>query len=198
VATDTAGNIYVGAVTSVNGQESNPRMMVFSPGSSGAAKPLSTLQLAGTPDAIAVDGTGNIYASSRQSNTTYEYPVGATGNAAPTRGLAQSCDQLVIDLNGNLLCASDGGGRVSVFGPTQSGNVAPVRVINPGAAYVLNFDDRPTLVGLTVDAAGNIFIGVAPVGGLPVDTVFKAAGGTTSNDQGSPVASVTAALKGIS
>jgi hypothetical protein len=29
-----------------------------------------------------------------------------------------------------------------------------------------------------------------------VDTVFKAAGGTTSDDQGSPVASVTAALKG--
>ena len=196
VATDTAGNIYVGAVTSVNGQESNPRILVFSPGSSGAATPRSTLQLAGTPDAIAVDATGNIYASSRQSNTTYEYPAGANANAAPTRSLAQSCDQLVIDPNANLLCASDGGGRVSVFGPAQSGNAAPIRAIDPGAAYILDSDDFATLVGLAVDAAGNIFIGVAPVGSLSVDTVFKAAGGTTSHDQGSPVASVTAALKG--
>lgn len=196
VATDTPGNIYVGAVTGVNGQESNPRILVFSPGSSDAATPLRTLQLAGTPDAIAVDAAGNIYASSRQSNTTYEYPLGANGNTTPTRTLARFCDQLVIDLNANLLCASDWGGGVAVFGPTQSGNTAPARTIYPGAAYVLDNDDQPTLVGLTVDAAGDIFIGVAPVGDLRVDTVFKATGGTTSNDQGSPVASVTAALKG--
>ena len=197
VATDATGNIYVGAVTTQmgtpNGQSSDPRILMFPPGSTGAATPKRTIQLpaGSTPGAIAVDGTGNIYVS--DSNMIYEFATGASGTATPTRSLATGCTFLAVDLNANIACAD--GQTVMVFAPTQSGSAAPTRTIEPGQAFVVDPDDiAGSIGGLALDPTGNIFMVVSAGGTLLQQSLFEAAGGTTSSDQGSLVGSVNSVL----
>jgi trimeric autotransporter adhesin len=197
VATDATGNIYVGAVTTQmgtpNAQTSDPRILMFPPGSTGAATPNRTIQLpaGSTPGAIAVDGTGNIYVS--DSNMIYEFATGASGTATPTRSLATGCTFLAVDLNANIACAD--GQTVMVFAPTQSGSATPTRTIEPGQAFVVDPDDiAGSIGGLALDPTGNIFMVVSGGGTLRQQSLFEAAGGTTSSDQGSLVGSVNSVL----
>jgi hypothetical protein len=197
VATDSTGNIYVGAVTTQSGthnaQTSDPRILIFPPASTGAATPNRTIQLpaGSTPGAIAVDGTGNIYVS--DSNTIYEFVAGASGTATPTRSLATGCTFLAVDLNANIMCAN--GQFVNVFSPTQSGNATPARSLEPGSTFILNSDDvAGSIGGLALDPTGNIFMVVSPGGTLLSQSLIEAAAGTTSSDQGSLVTPVNSAF----
>ena len=197
VATDATGNIYVGAVTTqmgtANAQTADPRILMFPPGSTGAATPNGTIQLpAGSmPGAIAVDGTDNIYVS--DSNRIYEFAAGARGTATPTRSLATGCTFLAVDLNANIMCAN--GQFVNVFSSTQSGNAAPVRSLEPGSTFILDSDDvAGSIGGLALDPTGNIFMVVSPGGTLLSQSLIEAAGGTTSSDQGSLVTPVNSAF----
>ena len=197
VASDATGNIYVGAVTTQmgtpNAQTSDPRILMFPPGSTGAATPKRTIQLpaGSTPGAIAVDGIGNIYVS--DSNMIYEFATGASGTAAPTRSLATGCTYLAVDLNANIACAD--GQTVMVFAPTQSGSATPTRTIEPGQAFLADPEDiAGSIGGLALDPTGNIFMVVSAGGTLRQPSLFEAAGGTTSIDQGSLVGSVNSVL----
>jgi hypothetical protein len=197
IATDATGNIYVGAVTTQvgtpNAQTSDPRILMFPPGSAGAATPNRTIQLpaGSTPGAIAVDGTGDIYVS--DSDMIYEFATGASGAATPKRSLATGCTFLAVDLNANIACAD--GPAVKVFAPTQIGNATPTRTIKPGQAFVAYPEAiAGSIGGLALDPTGNIFMVVSAGGTLQQQSLFEAAGGTTSSDQGSCVGSVNRVL----
>jgi hypothetical protein len=212
VANDAAGNLYVTAVTMVNALASNPRVLSFSAGSTGAAAPLSAIQLpAGSaPQSIAVDGNGNLYVSGSASsgNFIYEFTAGSVGNAAPTRTLLLgpgTCAVMAVDVNNNIVCVSLGQMQtVSVYGPTQSGTAEPARSFYPGYPYPQGFlpgdpdvNTFGVVQGLGLDPAGNIYMAVAafnsPLGPEP-EAILKATGGTSATDNGTVVPSLFSAL----
>lgn len=207
VANDAAGNLYVAAVTSVNSVVSNPRVLTFPAGSTGAAAPASSIALpvGSSPQSIAVDGNGDVYVSGTGTSSAFifVFAAGSSGSASPTRTLvpAAACALLAADAQGDIVCAALGLQQsVSIYGPTQTGNAVPARFFNPGYPFPEGFlpqDPDPNtygdIQGLALDPAGDIYMAIA-TDGLGPEAILKATGGTAATDNGTLVAVLNNAL----
>jgi len=164
VALDPAGNIYVANMS--GGGSYTGTIVVFRAGAHGSAKPIAKID---GPDtglytlkAIAVDSTGNIYAT-RQG---YDYggsppginmySAGSTGNIKPTAVISgpntgiENLEGIAVDSKGSIYVTNNGDpGSVLVFPPGSNGDVKPSDVIVGRS--------NTALAALTLDSSGNIY-----------------------------------------
>ncbi len=125
------------------------------------AAPLTGLN---SPDAVAVDGSGNVYVANFQGNTVSVFAPGATSPTATLTGLS-SPNNLIVDGSGNLYVANRGNNTVSKF---TSGATTPSATLTglsgPGA--------------MTFDSNGNLYVANAAAGPIskfaPGDTTPSA------------------------
>jgi hypothetical protein len=161
LALDAAGNLYVGNCASGCGVGSaSSAVLEFAAGSSGNVAPIrdisgSNTQLANA-NAVAVDASGNVYASNYLSNTIDVFAPDANGNASPTRviegsnTLLDSPEGIAVDRDG-LWAGSANDHFLERFSPTANGNVSPVAVISGNRTRLGDVD------GIAVDSAGTVY-----------------------------------------
>jgi acylphosphatase len=156
---------------------------VYASGATGNAKPIQDISGSktglGGPFGVAVDGSGNIYATNIQDGQTTDvitiYAAGATGNVAPIRDIIglpyHYARGLSIDpTNGDLYVAKANSSAIFIYPPDANGNVPPIGKIQGSQTGL----DEP--YGVALDASGNIY--VANAGNTSI-TVYAA--GSTDN-----------------
>ena len=113
----------------------------------GATTPSATLTGLTGPDALAFDGSGNLYVANYGNGTVSKFAPGATTPSATLTGLWNP-DALAFDSSGNLYVAnySSSGGTVSKFAP---GATTPSATLSG-----LHGPDA-----LAVDSSGNLYVG---------------------------------------
>ena len=123
------------------------------------------------PIGIGVDSHGSIYVANRTGSKVTVYPLGATGNVAPTRTLtdtAMKSPQAVMIDNGDAVfvatcpnCGSSAGGATGMFHFPNGANAIDyfIRGANTGMTVPL---------GVGLDAARNVYIGNAFGGSMNV------------------------------
>ncbi len=188
IAVDSKANIYI--TNTGNHNEPSYSVAIYPPGASGSTLPSAIISGSSTglvnPSAIAVDGSGNVYAANNGSSvggvdTVTVYPAGNTGNAAPSTTIAGSNTRLngpssiAVDSSGNIYVANKGGSTVTVYAPGSTGNVAPSKTIG-GYSTGLN-----ALSSIAVDSSGKIY--VTNEGSLDggIDTVTVYPAGSSGN-----------------
>jgi hypothetical protein len=168
VATDGAGQIYVGGGTTLFDTE----ILVYAAGATGSATPLRTIQFAGTessfivPNSMAVDASGAIYVTGEGGNIAVVAP-GANGVTTPARlltsGQLTGPVGIAVDAAGEIfvsdeLPAGPGDnfveGTILVFAAGANGSDDPVRVITGQTPTETTAD---AYYGIAVDAAGDIY-----------------------------------------
>ena len=96
-------------------------------------------------NAIAIDGSDNIYAANASGNSITVYAPNADGDAPPIRKIAGAKTGLntpravVVDASGDIFVANSAGASILVFGPGSNGNVAPIRTISGAQTRLSNF-----------------------------------------------------------
>jgi hypothetical protein len=127
---------------------SGNRLLGFAPGASGNVAPSLDIEgsntLLGTPTGVAVDPSGNVYASN-QNNSVTEYAAGASGNVAPIARIIGTNTQLnlpsdlTVDPNsGDVIVVNNASSTVTEYAPGSTGNVAPTAVIAGSATGLTN------------------------------------------------------------
>ena len=161
---DAAGYLYSASCSGAIGGTA-----VFAPGASGYAQPARFIVENGTsdpsyqPNAVGVDGAGNIYALNCLSVTgnlpsVAVYTPNQNGLVTPAKTLSGTATTLSgclerkpgFDPAGNIVIAN--GSTIDFFAPGPLGNVAPIQTIT-NALLTSN-----GIQGLFVDAAGNVYV----------------------------------------
>lgn len=171
VALDAAGNLYV-----ANNDGNTSTITVYAPGISGNAVPLRTISgpLTGLNSAqgVALDPTGNLYVANGSTHTGGPYSVimyvpGTGGNVAPLRTIGgpltglNGVQKVALDATGNIYVANGRSFVITVYASGAKGNVAPVRTIrgvNTGLSAPPREPDPIGPVGVTLDAAGTLYV----------------------------------------
>lgn len=124
-----------------------------------------------------------IYVTNPGNGSVTVYPLGATGNVAPSRTIAGTATGLSLplgiglDTHGNLYVANRTGSTVTVYADTASGNVAPKRI--------LQATGMGSPEGLIVGAGGDLFVSACPgcgQGAGGVAAVFHFPNNATTSD----------------
>jgi len=161
LALDGGGNLYVGNCASGCGVGSAPSAVLeFAAGASGNVAPIrdvsgSNTQLANA-NAVAVDATGNIYASNYLANSIVVFASDANGNVSPIRviegsnTLLDSPEGIAVDSHG-LWAGSANEHFLERFGPNTNGNVSPIAVISGNRTRLGDVD------GIAVDLRGTVY-----------------------------------------
>lgn len=196
VCLDATGNIYVVDIF-------NYRIQKFPAGSTSATNGItvaggngqgSAANQLNDPQAIYVDGSGNIYVADGNNNRIQKFPAGSTSATLATtvaggNGQGNAADQLYnpsgifIDSTGNMYVADQYNQRIQNFpaGSTSSTNGITVAGGN-GWGNAANQFEAPTSV--YIDPSGNIY--VTDAGNLSRIQKFPA--GSTSATNGITVA----------
>jgi hypothetical protein len=156
---------------------------VYASGATGNAKPIQEISGSktglGGPYGVAVDGSGNTYASNTQDGATTDvitvYAAGANGNVDPIRDIVGApyhyAKGLAVDpINGDLYVAKANSSAIFIYAFSANANAVPMGIIQ-GSQTGLS---QP--YGVALDTSGNIY--VANVGNTSV-TVYAA--GSTGN-----------------
>ena len=171
VATDSAGQIYVGGDLANGLNAPTEEILVYAAGATGSATPLRTITLDGSgaslvyPGSMTVDAAGVIYATGPGGNVGV-IAAGANGETTPER-LLTSGDLtgpvgIAVDAAGEIFVANETlegpgddyvGGSILVFASGANGRDAPTRVIT-GPAPTATADNA--FFGIAVDSAGDI------------------------------------------
>ena len=195
------------------------KILVFDPAASGAsaAIPIRTITgpaaNLGGAGRLAVDAAGNIYlwkmgttSSPVAPATIVEFAAGAKGNVAPIRTVQVAQfpsndasgypEGLAVDPGGNIVFAvSNAEGfngtvdtesdRIEIFTPGQSGNATPARTISGPQSQLTQ------IIGLALDAAGNIYAEMATVGTAANPTILQFASGGNAASSDAPINAIT-------
>ncbi|HVA15274.1 MAG TPA: NHL repeat-containing protein, partial [Stellaceae bacterium] len=151
IRVDTAGNIYVAVLSSDN------CILEFAPTANGNATPIAAFGENGALD-LALDNSGDVYASNPWKSSIVEYTVGADRMRAvaatisgPATGL-DSPEGVAVDGSGNLYVTNRGGNSVTAYRPRSDGAAAPFLTIF-GPATDLQQPHR-----IAVDSSGYIYV----------------------------------------
>jgi sugar lactone lactonase YvrE len=163
--------------------------MVFAAGAGATASPVRTIvgtnTLLESPLTLAVDAAGDLYVGQLVGDVL-EFAAGASGNVAPMRTLrAMGATNtgiggvlgMGVDAGGSLYIANDMANvsDILVFAPSANGDVAPIRRIAGSATEMIG-----NTVGVTVDAAGNIYVSTESI--TPAfEAVLEFAAGANGN-----------------
>jgi hypothetical protein len=197
ITVDASGLLYVAT--------DNEEILVYSATASGAAT--ATQTIAGylstvsytVPYEIAVDASGNIYASTATASggLIVEFAKGATGNPTPTRTITVNGDAfygIAFDSSGNLYATESsfsGANTASIveFSPTASGAATPTKTITvaaPTGQIVIVADIR-------LDSKNNIYALIAQAANISGASATYAvdAYGPSSSGAAAPAAQFT-------
>lgn len=115
------------------------------------------------PRGIAVDGSGNIYATNPGTPSVTVYAAGATGNVAPTAqirggntGLSSPIGIAVNPANGDIYVANLGSNSITVYAAGSNGNVSPSATISGPDTRIAFWGGEAQ--NLASDAGGNIYV----------------------------------------
>ncbi|MGA3171493.1 MAG: choice-of-anchor tandem repeat NxxGxxAF-containing protein [Chthoniobacteraceae bacterium] len=197
VAIDGSGNVYVADFSNNQIREVTPGGTVTTPygaldGGSGSGNGSGNSATFDTPNAVAIDGTGNIYVADTGNNLIRKITGGVVSTFAGTGGQFNSPEGIAVDGSGNVYVADSGndvirkitsGGTIS----TLAGKVGDAGFANGNATSTALFNN-PSEVA--VDGSGNVY--VADFGN---SVVRKISGGTVSTVAGQ--AGVSGYLDGL-
>ena len=212
VATDSTGQIYVGASIGRPADTNPTEILVYAAGASGTATPIRTI----TPvsgsffyvGGMQVDAAGNLYVASSNSyyySTTkggaiVVYSATANGAATPTRVISgsntgfavTSPSALTVDASGTIYVSNEPTStippQIVAFSSTATGNVAPVRTISGANTGLAGYY---FVSQLAVDGAGNVYVGVT--NGFNAIEVF----GSMATGNVAPTRTITGAATGF-
>jgi len=136
---------------------------VYPLGVSGNVAPLASGPELSGPFGLALDASGNIYATNQNDNTITVYAPGTNGSVAPITIIGGSGSGLLdpngiaIDASGNIYVANNGGAvggadSVTVYPPLGTAAETPVATIT-GSGTGLSY-----ATGIAVDPLGNIYV----------------------------------------
>jgi uncharacterized protein (TIGR03437 family) len=177
VAVDSAGNIYFGSIHSIFKVDLSGNLTRVAGtgryGYSGDGGPATSAQFE-FPDGIAVDAAGNIFVADRDADVVRKIAstgtistfagtgtIGSTGDGGPAaKALFSGPTGLAFDGIGNLYVADTGNSRIRMITPggtisTVAGSGVNGNGGNGGPARNAELNAPE---GVTVDAAGNIYI----------------------------------------
>jgi hypothetical protein len=154
IGIDGVGNVYVANIPicssfpyphKCRGQN---EVLIFAAGANGNVAPIRTISGSKTglnfPDAVAIDGSGNVYVSQWAPGDVFGvnvYAAGAQGNVAPIQAIAGSKTGvngpvgIAVDAGHNIYVANVDAanqvypGSVTVYAAGATGNVAPIQTI---------------------------------------------------------------------
>jgi hypothetical protein len=115
------------------------------------------LQQAAGTEPVGSDVIKTVYVTSRDNNQILGFPVGGTGNIAPSVTIAGPHTTLgapvalAVDKTGQIYAANDSGNQVLIFPPNANGDVTP---------QVLGGSNVPIKAteGVAIDATGQIYV----------------------------------------
>jgi 6-phosphogluconolactonase (cycloisomerase 2 family) len=136
------------------------RVTVYASGATGNATPIQDISGSNTglsmPFGVAVDGSGNTYATNQDDVITV-YATGATGNVAPARDIVGTAYHfpkgIAIDpINGDVYVARANNDAIFIYAPDASGSASPIGKIQGSQTGL----DSP--FGVALDTSGNIYV----------------------------------------
>lgn len=179
-ALDTNNALYVSNIS--GGPDANGSITVYPPNASGNVAPVQIIEGAGSlnnvtglsaPTGIAVDYSGQIYATNAATNSVTIYSAGATGNVPPKAAISGSNTQidyptgLYVDCNGEVYVSNYNANSITEYRAGSTGNVAPNRIIQGADTNLFN----PW--GVVSDSLGNVYVANSGAGTV---TVYGPAG----------------------
>ncbi len=168
IALDANGDIYVANAETANTKRYLASITVYAAGTTGNTPSVATITGSNTgliySSNIALDSSGNLYASGVTSDGAYSVNVYAPGSdgdvppAASITGVVTDLNEpigLVLDSTGNLYVLNDRGGStgsITVYATGSSGNIPPIATVT---SYLSELD-LPS--ALALDPGGNIYV----------------------------------------
>jgi len=177
-ALPATGNLYV-ADTFAN------LVTVYPASSTGNVAPTRTISL-NDPQAITVDGSGNLYVYTGSPIQIVEYAAGTSTIVKTIAGSATGLGGgygIAVDGTGEIFVTNTSAGTISVFSSTASGNVAPARTITPTAfspAWSVAVDSSGTVYA-TSGTIPNSLIAVFSPGASGVATPIRTISGSAAD-----------------
>jgi sugar lactone lactonase YvrE len=221
VAVDGAGNVYVANTDDETIYKITPdgkcSALAGLSGNSGSTDGTGSAARFSTPTSVAVDGAGNVYVADNGASivrkitpdgvvTTLAGKAGSTGRSDGTGADAQfnSPRGITADTAGDVYVADEGSANIRKITPqgvvTTLAGVAAMPGYTDGAGAVARFGSPR---GLTVDAAGNVFVADTENNVVrkitPDGTVSTVAGnaGKTGDTDGTGTAALFSGPRGI-
>jgi len=166
VAIDSSGNVYIADFSNNSIREMTPAGVVTTPygslsGASGSTNSTGNNALFNTPNAVAVDGSGNLYVADTGNNLIRKV-VPSTGEVSTLGASAQfnGPEGIAVDGSGNVYVADTLNDTIREITPSGTVTILAGQTGVPGstdgAGATQALFNTPT--GLTVDGSGNVYV----------------------------------------